>query len=280
MQEHNLNPDAALLESQLKMLVPADANIDRDQLLYTAGARATSRRLQMTQRVWQLATVCIGVLAVGLLYALLLHGSENTTANSDSHGSTNGDSSTDSNGAQSPSQISSPSQSQSPSPAKHSDDKNAVSPDENNSDFFNAYSSIWNVDGWSPDQLRQHGITVKSWTHPLQGEDPPLPWVEIAFDSSRIPVKQDVVMTAKFISDDFKLTSATRVSKSELGQNAQDPMKLVFVLPESQMKNSSVEIFIWKAGKDGNLEQKDLFEPSREASGYRLSMRRIKELAK
>lgn len=266
MQELNLNPDAALLESRLKMLVPNDPKIDRDQLLYAAGAGATSRRMQMTQRVWQLATVCIGVLAIGLMYALFLHGSENTIANSDSHGSTNGGLSIEANHAKSPSKI--------------SDDKSSVSPAENNTDFFNAYSSIWNVDGWSRDELRQHGITVKSWTHPLQGEDPPLPWVEVAFDSSRIPVKQDVVLTANFVTDDFKMTSATRVSKSDLGPNALDPMKVVFVLPESQIKNSSVDIFIWKTGKDGLLEQDRVLEPSREASGYRLSMRRIKELVK
>ena len=33
-----------------------------------------------------------------------------------------------------------------------------------------AFSNIWNVDGWDAERLRDAGIAVCTWKHPLQGE--------------------------------------------------------------------------------------------------------------
>lgn len=45
-----------------------------------------------------------------------------------------------------------------------------------------AYSPITAIDGYDAKQLKEVGITVKSWKHEEIGEDPPQRWVEVSYD--------------------------------------------------------------------------------------------------
>ena len=125
-----------------------------------------------------------------------------------------------------------------------------------------AFSPIWNVDGWDRDRLSKAGISVHAWQHKLEGEDPPLQWVQVSVSCEEVPKDQAVVMTAWSRSSDLKTLGASRVERSSA---IDGKLTLVFCVVPDQMDASSVEVHIW----------------SNEAvSGYKLSMKRIAELAR
>ena len=129
-----------------------------------------------------------------------------------------------------------------------------------------AYSPIWNVDGWDLDRLGKAGISVDPWKHSLQGEDPPLEWVEVKFDCSKLPKKQDVLMTAWVLSEG-KSVAALR---SERNPKGDDTVSLLLAVSDDYRPRSRVDVFIWKEKPDGGSE----------ASGFTLSLTRIVELAR
>ena len=61
-----LNPELAAVEAALASLSPADANIDRDQLMYTAGAQASKRRARQIQGLWLASTMLLVFVSVGV----------------------------------------------------------------------------------------------------------------------------------------------------------------------------------------------------------------------
>ncbi len=130
-----------------------------------------------------------------------------------------------------------------------------------------AFSPIWNVNGWNTDRLHEVGISIKSWSHELQTEDPPLDWVEIAFDCSPLPKEQDVLMTAWLLADD---SSGPSASRAERGKMNEDSVSLLLAARDNYRKNSYVTIYIWKQTAGVGSE----------AHGYQLSLKRILELAK
>jgi len=130
----------------------------------------------------------------------------------------------------------------------------------------NAFSPIGNVNSWTKDQLSNAGIVIKPWQHALEGEDPPLQWVQVTFDCAAIPNDQPVVMTAWFRSSGGLTSSACRAERV----NAADgKVILTFSIPPVQMDLSSVQIDIWSKTADGHA-----------ARGYELSMKRVAELAR
>ncbi len=129
-----------------------------------------------------------------------------------------------------------------------------------------AFSTISKVDHWDADRLDKVGIKVRLWTHKVQGEDPPLEWVQLTFDCSSLPKKQDVVITAWVISERRTVT-ALRAERSKKGK---DSVSLLFTVKPEYRPQSRLDILIWKDTPDGG----------KEAHGYMLSMKRIIELAR
>ena len=129
-----------------------------------------------------------------------------------------------------------------------------------------AFSNIWSVDGWDADRLREAGISVRAWKHLLQSEDPPLQWVQVTFDCSRLPEKQEVIMTAWIISDRQSVTAL----RAERNRQSKDTVTLLFSVQPEYRPQSHLDIFIWVDTADGG----------KEACGYKLSVKRIIDLAR
>lgn len=129
-----------------------------------------------------------------------------------------------------------------------------------------AFSDIHNVDSWGPEELQKHGIAVRPGAHPLQSEDPPRGWVEVAFDPPHDPATLGVVMTARFVADDGATEAASRVQEDGAGAR---PLSLRIAVEERQRRNSSVDILVWGPGAGGGAR----------AWGYKLSAARLLELA-
>jgi hypothetical protein len=129
-----------------------------------------------------------------------------------------------------------------------------------------AFSPIWNVDHWSAERLNQSGITARPWKHKLSSEDPPLEWIQVAFDCSLLPLDQDVLLTAWF-TDTTTTTSAVRAARSPQNRNE---VTLLFTVRDLDLRASHVDVLIWVRSPDGGGT----------AHGYRLSMNRIIQLAR
>lgn len=72
------------------------------------------------------------------------------------------------------------------------------------------YSPIWNVDGWDANRLKEAGITVTTLKNTQIGEVPPMNWVEITYDTSKLKEDQDVVMTLQVIAENGEAISVHR----------------------------------------------------------------------
>ncbi len=129
-----------------------------------------------------------------------------------------------------------------------------------------AFSPIGNVDGWASDRLAKAGITVTLWRPDAPGEDPPLEWVQVRFDCSRVPEQQDVLMTLWITSE----RGTAAVLRAERGEKGRGSISLLFAVKPEYQSQSHLEIVIWADTPDGG----------RQASGYHLSMKRIAELAR
>jgi hypothetical protein len=129
-----------------------------------------------------------------------------------------------------------------------------------------AFSPIATVNGWDADRLNKAGITVAPWKHDFHGEDPPLDWVQVTFDCSRLPKDHDVVMTA-WIRTERRTVTALRAERNVKGK---DTVALLFSIQPEYRSQSHVDIFIWRDTSDGG----------KEAYGYTLSMEKIGELAR
>ena len=129
-----------------------------------------------------------------------------------------------------------------------------------------AFSGIHNVDSWSREELKKRGISVRSWKHALQSEDPPLNWAEITFDTTQAPANQGILMTAWFTSDSGVSEIASRAQTEAVEVKS---LVLLVAIGEGHRKNSYVDILIWKPTPDGGSE----------AQGYKISAKRMIELA-
>jgi len=130
-----------------------------------------------------------------------------------------------------------------------------------------AFSSIHNVDPWSREELQRKGISVRSWKHALQSEEPPLKWIEITFDTSHVPAHQGILMTAWFVSSNGDSEIASRAQTNAVDGKA---IVVLVAVKEGFHANSYVDIRIWQPAADGGSE----------ATGYKLSMKRIIDLAR
>lgn len=128
-----------------------------------------------------------------------------------------------------------------------------------------AFSSIWNVENWEIERLENVGITISSWTHELQTEDPALGWVEVSYDDPQHPKGQDVLMTV-WIYSKGKMVSAFRAQR---GKNPKDNVSILLTINKNYNPQSYLNIICWQDTSDGGHK----------ASGYQLSIKRIMELA-
>ncbi len=135
-----------------------------------------------------------------------------------------------------------------------------------------AYSPIWSIEGWDANQLKKAGITVASWKHDQIGEDPPLNWVQVTYDTSKLPKGQNVLMTLVVTAKDGKAVFATRAEHKKGDANM---LTIVFTVRQEDIINSNVQII---APQLLSKVTKRAFGDSGFA-GYSLSLSRIMELA-
>ena len=135
-----------------------------------------------------------------------------------------------------------------------------------------AFSPIFSIDGWDAARLKEAGITVTIWKHDRIGEDPPLDWVQISYDTSKGPKDSDVLMTLNVVADCGKMVSTYRAVKSE---GEPGSVKILFAIQKEYLENSSLQILtlvpesVEQVASRGN--------PG--FGGYSLSLNRVIELA-
>jgi len=263
-----LPSDLAGIELALASLSPADVSMTRDELMFAAGARRAHSRARTAQRVWQGMTAAVALVSIGAIVVIASSmprwqpGGGGIPANS-AAGSGDADNT--------PTDLDGTDQQRAAvgiAAAQESDTvvgKPIVATHEPSPTM--AFSRIGNVNGWSTEELHEVGITIKPWLHELQSEDPPLDWVEIAFDCSPLPKEQEVLMTAWFIPDSRLDESVTRTQR---GKMHEDSVSLLLAVRDNYRTNSYVTILIWSQTPGVGSE----------AHGYQLSMQRIMELAK
>ena len=66
-----LNRELAAVEATLSSLSPAEAHLDRDQLMYTAGAQAAKCRARQLHRYWLASAAALLSVSVGLAGLLM-----------------------------------------------------------------------------------------------------------------------------------------------------------------------------------------------------------------
>ena len=135
-----------------------------------------------------------------------------------------------------------------------------------------AYSPIWNVDGWDADRLAGAGITVALWKHDQIGESPALHWVQVTYDSSKLPEDQNVLMTLKVTTAHGETVSACR---AEHKKGDPDKLMLIFAVHRENIDNSGVEIVLPE--RLAEAAERDFGDPG--LGGYSLRLDRIMELA-
>jgi hypothetical protein len=104
-----------------------------------------------------------------------------------------------------------------------------------------AYSPIWTVDGWDVDRLAEAGITVESWKHPQVGEDPPLNWVRVAYDSSKLQADQHVLMTLWVTAPDGQTICTCRAERT---QGSASTLTLLFAVRQENIDTARIEILV------------------------------------
>jgi hypothetical protein len=133
------------------------------------------------------------------------------------------------------------------------------------------YSPIWKVDGWDANRLKEAGITVTTLKNTQIGEVPPMNWVEITYDTSKLKEDQDVVMTLQVIAENGEAISVHRAEhkKGEPGK-----MKIAFAVRKENIEHSFVHIVAPKLLSKG--AGRDLGNPG--FAGYLLHLSRIMQL--
>lgn len=141
-----------------------------------------------------------------------------------------------------------------------------------------AYSSIGNVNGWSVDQLKEMGITIRPWTHDKDTNDrDDMQWVEISYDWKRMGVDRHVELTLYTANNEGKPMAACR---AEHRKGQADPVKLIFTVPKESMKNCHVLILFPESIADGKKhDNKRSMIGSPSLRGYSLDLWRIVQLA-
>lgn len=276
MQDDKLKPDLVVVENSLRSLMPVSMVMNRDHLLYSAGVHSGTCRHRRVRRLWQTATAGLILLVLGLSFILISPGETRVAIAVAKNGQPSASLDTTD---------------RKPQPGGMAGEKQTPSPV---SQAF--YSSIWNIDGWSPAELQRNGISVKPGKRDLRFDDElfnelPLPvdkvpWVCVEFSADRFPNAEDVVMSVEIVSHTGAVLGGTRVSRAESTKGTNQPLKLHFVLPEqtklsdvglTKMELSDVVIRVYQAPKANAPQQID---GSPEFGGYRLSLRRIRELIK
>jgi len=237
MMTEQLNPKLVPVESALASLLPAAIQLNREEMIYSAGARAAAYRARTTRRVWQGFTATAVLVSISLFVLTIVRSHPNVVERAEHPSARSFDLA----------------QQTAPFPAAVAESTSSFSP-------------IANVDGWNIEQLSKAGISVRPWQHDLQTEDPPLDWVQIAFDCSRLPENQEVLMTGWLFSDSG--SSETATFRAERGNMDNDALTLLFTVRDDYRANSYVNILIWRHTADRGSE----------ARGYKLSAKRIMEL--
>jgi hypothetical protein len=115
-----------------------------------------------------------------------------------------------------------------------------------------AYSGIANVNGWSPEQLQEAGITIKPWAKDEGRDFPAMRWVEISYDWKKMGEDRHVEMTLYSGTKDLKAASLCRAEHRK-GQT--DPTKLLFAVPKENIENCYVWILFPEEDKEIDKSQ-------------------------
>ena len=136
-----------------------------------------------------------------------------------------------------------------------------------------AYSPIWNVDGWDTNRLAEAGITVASWKHAQIGEDPPLNWVKVTYDSSKLPEDQNVFMTLWVTTTNGETICTCR---AERNRGEAKEVTILLAVSQENVGSSRVEILVPKLHAAAST--RDFGNPG--FAGYSLHVSRIMELSR
>lgn len=134
------------------------------------------------------------------------------------------------------------------------------------------YNPIENVDDWDATRLKEAGVVVTTWKHERMGENPPLDWVQISFDTSKRPKDSDVLMTLHVVTDNGKIVSAHR---AEMKAGKPKKMAILFAVQKEYVENSSLQILTIVPESRDEVASRN--NPG--FGGYSLSLSRIVELA-
>ncbi len=135
-----------------------------------------------------------------------------------------------------------------------------------------AYSSIFTIDGWNEAQLKEAGIAVTTRKHDQIGEDPPMNWVQIAYDTSKLPKGANVLMTLQVITDEGKIVSAYR---DEQKKGESHRMTILFAVQKEYLENSSLQILVLDPEPHPDVVSRE--NPG--FGGYSLSLNQIMKIA-
>jgi hypothetical protein len=243
MPEAPLNPDERSLEMALSALVPTAPGLSRDELLYTAGVCEARRHSRRRLPLWLAAVVALSGLS-GLIGAAI----SSAAAPPQSAVADKGAETRPAEAAVAPNV---------PAPVPEAPKAKSVPRIEH------SFSPILDVNHWSVEQLQKHGISVAACSQWCDLFNPPKEFVTIRYDCSRVPTDHGVLMFAHF-KDDVSVRSVR-------GSPNSDQVSLDLVLPApTEGEGPSLTIKIWPPAT----------EERRRARGYRLSFKRILELAR
>lgn len=233
-----MNAESPQLDSRLKCLVPAATQIDRDALLYAAGARAAAAQAAGQRRTWQVlagGATLLMICALTTLIAVDFGEAPQTQVAVRTHSDM-------------------PVAEQQP----RSDELSFQPRRQSN------ILRLQDIDSWTREDFRAAGISVERWEHLPRTQEIMQDGLRLQFDTSRAPESSSVSMTAHFVPEGASsVTSAVGVQK----QRDQRWVELLLTATGADVDDSRVEIVIWEDAV-----------ANAEASGYRVSFRSLIEL--
>lgn len=135
-----------------------------------------------------------------------------------------------------------------------------------------AYSPIASLDHCDVAGLSARGISITSWNSPVN-TDPPLTWVQIAYDCSISPADDDVLMMLWIRTADGETVCAASAKHTKGDANE---LTLLFCVKEENLKRSRLEILL--PNKLADVANSPYGSPP--MAGAYLSLGRVIELAR
>ena len=135
-------------------------------------------------------------------------------------------------------------------------------------DMHVGFSPIWSVSHWSREELNERGITIEPCSQWCDLFSPPMEFVTIRFDCTKVPADHDVIMFTELVGADRETDLSFRSIRGAPDPNS---VSLELAITEASYLGSQVTIMIWPPATE---------DASRSARGYHLSLNRALELAR